>query len=220
MGKLNTRPGTLGCIQPTLRLLVRHSGKVVLAFMWAFSATACVSLGVLTVYSSVNTVYSKLNLICLSMTKSSQAFPNIHRWKENCWLSTFCSPAVDYGILFGMAIEQQDKCGKLSMAARGRCGPHFNKVWAPSTLHCMRGSSVTRVQMVYKCSLKPYLISAKQGDEKSLQCCTMSLQCCNEEAEFRSKYGLSYLPDTSRLFSAWQGWEGSSLVKHCACLIS
>lgn len=154
MGKLNICPGTLGCIQPTLRLLIRHLGKVVLAFMWAFSTTVCVSFRVLTVYTSINTVYSELTSICLSMTKSSQAFPNIYRWKETCWISTFCFPAVDYCVLFGMAIDQQDKYVKLSMAAKDGCGPHFNKVWAPSMLHCMRGVFVTRVQMVHKCSLK------------------------------------------------------------------
>lgn len=34
---------------------------------------------------------------------------------------------VDYDILFGMAIEQQNKCSELPMAAR-HCGLHFNKV--------------------------------------------------------------------------------------------
>lgn len=148
----------------------RHLGKVVLVFMWVFSTTECVSLRVLTVYTSINAVYSKLTLICISIIKSSQALRNICRWKENCWLSTFCSPAVYYDILFGMATEQQDKCGELSMAARNRYGPHFSKVRALSTLHWMRGAFAMRVS---KCSPKLY-IQFLQSKEMKWACSAVS----------------------------------------------
>lgn len=45
----------------------------------------------------------------------------------------FLFSEVDYDILFAVAIEQQNKCHELPMAARDG-DPHFNRVSAPSTV--------------------------------------------------------------------------------------